>query len=308
MKLLNNRSEKIRNILVPVLSVIMGFLLGAIIMVIFGYDPVAGYQAMFETAFQGKKSIGEIFVTAAPLIFTALGFSVANSAGFFNIGLSGQALCGWVASIWVALSMPDAPRMIALPVAIIVGAVAGALAAAIPGFLRAYFGTSEVIVTIMLNYILLYTGNHIANNVMKPSIMANKGITKMIGANASLRSPFLTSISDGSRLNIGIFLAFIFLILVWFLMKKPTLGFEIGILLSALLFGMLKLGGQGMPLIAGVPTELGDVVIAAIIFFVGISYLIRFLLAKASGSKKEVAIVETIEAAPDKNNQEGGDI
>ena len=53
MKLLNNRSEKIRNILVPVLSVIMGFLLGAIIMVIFGYDPVAGYQAMFETAFQG---------------------------------------------------------------------------------------------------------------------------------------------------------------------------------------------------------------------------------------------------------------
>ena len=76
-------------------------------------------------------------------------------------------------------------------------------------------------------------------------------------------------------------------------------GSSIGILLSALLFGMLKLGGQGMPLIAGVPTELVDVVIAAIIFFVGISYLIRFLLAKASGSK-EVAIVETIEAAPDK--------
>ena len=64
-------------------------------------------------------------------------------------------------------------------------------------------------------------------------------------------------------------------------------GSSIGILLSALLFGMLKLGGQGMPLIAGVPTELVDVVIAAIIFFVGISYLIRFLLAKASGSKKK---------------------
>ena len=67
--------------------------------------------------------------------------------------------------------------MIALPVAIIVGAVAGALQQPF-GFLRAYFGTSEVIVTIMLNYILLYTGNHIANNVMKPSIMANKGSPK----------------------------------------------------------------------------------------------------------------------------------
>ena len=69
----------------------MGFLLGAIIMVIFGYDPVAGYQAMFETAFQGKKSIGEIFVTAAPLIFTALGFSVVAVSLKINIGLSGQA-------------------------------------------------------------------------------------------------------------------------------------------------------------------------------------------------------------------------
>ena len=69
---------------------------------------------------------------------------MANSAGFFNIGLSGQALCGWVASIWVALSMPDAPRMIALP-AIIVGAVAGALAAAIPGFLRAYLGRVKLL-------------------------------------------------------------------------------------------------------------------------------------------------------------------
>ncbi|MBP2097824.1 ABC transporter permease [Enterococcus rivorum] len=376
---MNNRSETLRNILVPVLSVVMGFVLGAVIMLAFGYQPIEGYQAMFETAFQGRKSIGEIFVTAAPLIFTALGFSVANAAGFFNIGLSGQALCGWVASIWVALSFPDMSRWIVLPLAVIVGALAGAFAAAIPGILRAYFGTSEVIVTIMLNYIFLYVANHIANNVMKASIMANKGITKMVGANASLRTPFLTEISEGSRLNLGIFLAFIFLIIIWFLMKKTTLGFEIrsvglnpfaseyagmsskrtiilsmvisgalaglggviqglgtfqnffiqnsslsigfdgmavsllgagssiGILLSALLFGMLKLGGQGMPFV-GVPTELVDVVIASIIFFIGINYLIRFVLAKTSGNKKELAVVETIESTEDENKQEGGTI
>lgn len=376
---MNNRSETLRNILVPVLSVIMGFVLGAVIMLAFGYQPIEGYQAMFETAFQGRKSIGEIFVTAGPLIFTALGFSVANAAGFFNIGLSGQALCGWVASIWVALSFPEMSRWLILPLAVIVGALAGAFAAAIPGILRAYFGTSEVIVTIMLNYIFLYVANHIANNVMKTSIMANKGITKMVGANASLRTPFLTEISEGSRLNLGIFLAFIFLIIIWFLMKKTTLGFEIrsvglnpfaseyagmsskrtiilsmvisgalaglggvvqglgtfqnffiqnsslsigfdgmavsllgagssiGILLSALLFGMLKLGGQGMPFV-GVPTELVDVVIASIIFFIGINYLIRFLLAKTSGNQKELAVVETIEASEDENKQEGGTI
>lgn len=378
--MLNNQGEKLRNILVPVISVLMGFVLGAIIMLIVGNNPILGYQAMLNTAFKSSKSIGEIFVSAAPLIFTALGFSVASSAGFFNIGLSGQALCGWVTSIWVALAMPDAPRLVVLPLAVIAGALAGALAAAIPGLLRAYFGTSEVIVTIMLNYVFLYVSTHIVNNVMSPDWMSSKGITKMVGENASLRTNFLREISGGSRLNIGIFLALIFLVLIWFLMKKTTLGYEIrsvglnpfaseyagmsskrtivlsmmisgalaglggvvqglgtfgnffvqgsslsigfdgmaisllgagssiGILLSAILFSVLKLGGQGMPLNAGVPTELVDVVIASIIFFVGISYLIRFLLAKASRNKKEVAVVEEFAGKTDPNSQEGGEI
>ncbi|MBO0441399.1 ABC transporter permease [Enterococcus sp. DIV0212c] len=378
---MNNRAEKLRNILVPILSVLMGFILGAIIMLISGQDPIAGYQAMLQTAFQSPKSIGEIFVTAGPLIFTALGFAVANSAGFFNIGLSGQALCGWVTSIWVALSMPDAPRMVVLPLAVLAGALAGAAAAAIPGFLRAFFGTSEVIVTIMLNYVFLYTSTHIVNNVMSADVLGtNKGVTKIVGENASLRTAFLKELSSGSRLNIGIFLALIFLVLIWFLMKKTTLGYEIrsvglnpfaseyagmsskrtivmsmvisgtlaglggvvlglgtfgnffvqgsslsigfdgmaisllgagssvGIFLSAILFSVLKLGGQGMPLRAGVPIELVDVVIAAIIFFVAISYLIRFLLAKASGSKKEVAVVEELVGKSDPTSQEGGKI
>ncbi|WP_375179576.1 ABC transporter permease, partial [Enterococcus rotai] len=224
---MNNRSEKLRNILVPILSVLMGFILGAIIMLISGQDPIAGYQAMLKTAFQSPKSIGEIFVTAGPLIFTALGFAVANSAGFFNIGLSGQALCGWVTSIWVALAMPDAPRLVVLPTAILAGALAGAAAAAIPGLLRAFFGTSEVIVTIMLNYVFLYTSTHIVNNVMSKDYMSNKGVTKVIGENASLRTGFLKELSSGSRLNIGIIMALIFLVLIWFLMKKTTLGYEI---------------------------------------------------------------------------------
>lgn len=376
---MTSRSEKVRNLLVPVLSVLLGFVLGAIIMAIFGYQPIAGYDAMFQTAFKSTKNIGEIFVTAGPLIFTALGFSVANSAGFFNIGLSGQALCGWIASIWVALAFPDMPRALLVPLVIIAGALAGAFAAAIPGVLRAVFGTSEVIVTIMLNYVFLYTANHIVNNVMSPDVMSNKGVTKMVGENATLRMQWLTNLTGGSRLNLGILLAVLALIVVWFLMKKTTLGYEIrsvglnpfaseyagmsskrtiivsmvisgtlaglggvvyglgtfgnyfvqgsslsigfdgmavsllgmgssvGIFLSAILFSILKLGGQGMQF-AGIPTELVDVVIASIIFFVGISYLIRFLLAKTA--RKKVAAVAEIqeETTPNNNDQEGGTI
>ncbi|MGX7152088.1 MULTISPECIES: ABC transporter permease [Enterococcus] len=383
---MNNRAEKIRNLSVPIIAVILGFLLGGLIMLIFGYNPVTGYQTMFRTVFVDMQSgginarnIGEVFVTAAPLIFTGLGFAVANSAGFFNIGLSGQALCGWVASIWVALSMPEASAIVVLPAAVIAGVVAGAIAAAIPGILRAFFGTSEVIVTIMMNYILLYVSTHIVNNVMSPDIISTKGVTKTISSSASLQTSFLSNLTNGSRLNLGIFFAILFLVLIWFLMKKTTLGFEIrsvglnpfaseyagmsskrtiiismvisgalagfggvvqglgtfnnffvqgsslsigfdgmavsllgggssiGIFLAAILFSILKLGGQGMQF-AGIPSELVDVDIAIIIFFIGISYVIRFVLAKFFQGKKEVVVVNEIETKPDDESQEGGTI
>ncbi|WP_251865354.1 ABC transporter permease [Enterococcus malodoratus] len=374
---MNDRSERIRNTLVPFISVILGFLLGGLLMLVTGYNPIVGYQAMFRSAFQNSISIGEILVGAGPLIFTALGFSVANSAGFFNVGLSGQALCGWVASIWVALSMPTTSKVIVVPLAIIAGALAGALAAAIPGLLRAYFGTSEVIVTIMMNYVLLYMANHIVNNVMSPEIISNKGVTKIVGANGLLQEPWLTNLFEGSRINMGFVLALFFLGLVWFLMKRTTLGFEIrsvginsfaseyagmsskrtivismlisgllaglggvvqglgtfgnyfvqgssisigfdgmavsllgnggsvGILLSALLFSVLKLGGQGMQF-AGVPSELANSVIPLIIFFVGINYVVRVALTKISVNKKIVKKSEKLEITPLK--QEGADL
>lgn len=383
---LNKRQETLRTILVPIIAVILGFIIGGIFMAAFGHNPIEGYRKMLEAAFLNPrtkainpKNIGEIFVTAGPLIFTALGFSVANSAGFFNIGLSGQALCGWVGSIWTVFLMGDAPKIVVLPVAIIVGMLCGAIAAAIPGMLRAFFGTSEVIVTIMMNYILLYTSTHLVNNVMSESYMSNKGVTKIIGNNGSLRMNFLTQLTGGSRLNLGIFLALIFLVLVRFLMKKTTLGFEIrsvglnpfaseyagmsskrtiivsmvisgalaglggvvyglgtfgnffvqstslsigfdgmavsllgngssiGILLSAILFSILKLGGNGMQL-AGIPSELADVDIAIIIFFVAISFVIKYLLAKVFGSKKQVAQVKEIEEKPTNQDQQGGKI
>ncbi len=107
-------------------------------MAAFGYSPITGYTQMFRTVFingqtggLNARNIGE-FCYSRTIDLYCSGFAVANSAGFFNIGLSGQALAGWVASIWVALAMPDAPRLVVLPLAVIVGALCGAIAAAIP--------------------------------------------------------------------------------------------------------------------------------------------------------------------------------
>lgn len=377
---MNDRNEKIRNLLVPIFSVILGLVLGAILMAAFGYNPGQGYSSMLNASLGSQRSIGETLRQATPLIFTALGFSVANSAGFFNIGLSGQALCGWIVSVWVVLAFPDLPKVILLPTCVILGALAGALAAAIPGVLRAFFGTSEVIVTIMMNYILLYLSTFALHDIMPDTYRSSLDSSNLIGQNASLRLPWLTQMFGGSRVNAGLFLALIALVVVWLLMKKTTLGFEIrsvglnpfaseyagmsskrtivfsmmisgalaglggvveglgtyqnffvqttslaigfdgmavsllgsgsaiGILLSALLFSILKIGGLGMQTGAGIPFEIVNVSIALIIFFVGINFLIRFIMAKFFQGKKQEAIVETVESKPTNQSQEGGEL
>ena len=81
---------------VPLIAVFLGMLLGAVLMLIFGYNPFWAYNDLLYTAFGSIKNIGEIFRAMGPLILIALGFSVASKAGFFNIGLPGQALIGWV--------------------------------------------------------------------------------------------------------------------------------------------------------------------------------------------------------------------
>lgn len=220
-------SKRTQQIAVPLISVLLGIVLGAIIMLIFGYDPIWGYEGLFQTAFGNIKNIGEIFRAMAPLILVALGFSVASRAGFFNVGLPGQALAGWIAAGWFALSHPDMPRPLMILCTIVIAALAGGIAGAIPGVLRAYLGTSEVIVTIMMNYIILYSGNAVIQNIFSKNIMRTTDSSIYVGANASYQTEWLSALTNNSRINIGIFIAFIGVAIIWFLLNKTTLGFEI---------------------------------------------------------------------------------
>ncbi|WP_099044773.1 ABC transporter permease [Leuconostoc citreum] len=212
---------------VALFSVLFGLIIGAVIMLIFGYNPISGYTALLGSAFGSTQDIGSVLTQMTPLILTALGFTVAQTAGFFNIGLSGQALAGWVGAVWYALSFPNMPVYLMLPSALIIGAGLGALAGAIPGWFRAQFGASEVIVTIMMNYILLFLGNNILQNTMSKGIKVSAETTKQVGANASLQMKWLTDLTQGSSISAGIFISVFMIFVVWFVMKKTTLGFEI---------------------------------------------------------------------------------
>ncbi|HAM80401.1 ABC transporter permease [Ornithinibacillus bavariensis] len=340
-------NNRLFGILVPIISVILGLIAGAIIMIVSGHNPIQGYGALWNGAFGDTFTIGETVRRITPYILTGLSIAFAFRAGLFNIGAEGQVIVGWLASVWVGLTI-DAPMIVHLPLALIAGALAGGLWGFIPGLLKAKLGVHEVIVTIMMNYIAMFVSNEIVR-----SVLTDHGTTTdNIALTASLGSEWLQSLTSYSRMHFGILIALFAAAIMWFLVERTTIGYEIkavgfnkhaskyagmnvskniilsmviagifaglagtmeglgtygnvsvlsaftnlgfdgiavallgannplGVVIAAVLFGSLKEGAGEMPTGAGVPTELVDIIIALIIFFIASSYIIRWALQR----------------------------
>ncbi|AIE59715.1 ABC transporter permease [Bacillus methanolicus] len=215
-------TKRLSNLLIPLIAVLLGILSGTIIMIVSGYDPIAGFSSLWNGAFGDLYYTGEVIRQVTPYILSGLAVAFAFRVGLFNIGVEGQLIVGWLAAVWVGISF-ELPKVIHLPLAILTAAVAGALWAFIPGLLKAKFRVHEVIVTIMMNYIALHATNYIIRTVL--SDKSDK--TKMIYESASLRSPFLESITDYSRLHWGILISLACAVIMWFLLEKTTIGYEL---------------------------------------------------------------------------------
>ncbi|MEK4030133.1 MULTISPECIES: ABC transporter permease [Bacillaceae] len=215
-------SKRFSNMAVPVVSVLLGLITGAIIMLISGYNPISGYVALWNGAFGDTFYLGETLRQMTPYIFAGLAVAFAFRTGLFNIGVEGQLLVGWLASVWVGVAF-DLPKAIHLPLSLLAAAAAGALWGLIPGLLKARLHVHEVIVTIMMNYIALHVTNHLIRNVISDQSDA----TEAVKETASLKSPFFESITDFSSLHNGIYLGIIAAIIMWFVLEKTTLGYEL---------------------------------------------------------------------------------
>lgn len=214
-------SNRMIQILVPVIAVILGLIVGAIIMAVSGYNPAAGYRALWNGIFGDVYSIGETIRQITPYILAGLAVAFAFRTGLFNIGVEGQLIVGWFAATYVGITL-DLPMFIHLPLAIIAAAVAGGLWAYIPGLLKARFRVHEVIVTIMMNYVALHTTNALIRNLSHGGDR-----TENIASTASLRSNFLEQLTDYSRLHNGIFIALICVLIMWFILEKTARGYEL---------------------------------------------------------------------------------
>ena len=215
-------SNRLVNILVPGVSVILGLLVGAVVMMVSGYDPVEGYIALWNGIFGDAYTIGETIRQITPYILAGLAVAFAFRTGLFNIGVEGQLIVGWFAAAYVGITFDELPKMIHLPLAIIAAALAGALWGFIPGLLKAKFKVHEVIVTIMMNYIALHTSNALIR-----AVSDGGDNTGGINPTASLRSEFLENMTDFSRLHYGILIALAMVLVMWLILEKTTRGFEL---------------------------------------------------------------------------------
>lgn len=142
--------------LVPVVSVLLALVVGALLLLIAGRDPIAVYGAMFGGAFGSVNGLAETLVKTIPLLLAALGVAIAFRMLLWNIGAEGQLHMGAIAATGTALFLlPTAPAVLLVPATLLAGFLGGALWGLIPGFLRAYLKVNEIITTLMLNYVAI---------------------------------------------------------------------------------------------------------------------------------------------------------
>ena len=143
---------KLLNFAVPVISVLLAFVLGCIIMVVLGKNPFQAIQYLLVGAFGDLNKLGQTLNKATPLIFTGLCACFAYRCGVFNLGGEGQFLMGSIVCCVIATKVPFT-GLPAILLCLVAGAVAGGLWALIPGLLKIFRGQNEMIISIMLNYV-----------------------------------------------------------------------------------------------------------------------------------------------------------
>src|SRR6266576_3497601 len=143
----------LRELMFPLIAVIAAFIVGGILILIIGDDPIVAYKLLIGSALSWPDGIGYTLFYATPLIFTGLAVAVGFRCGLLNIGAEGQLTIAAFATAWAGITFAHAPGWILIPLTCAVAILSGAIWGSIPGILKARFGSHEVINTIMMNFI-----------------------------------------------------------------------------------------------------------------------------------------------------------
>ncbi|MFD3272717.1 ABC transporter permease [Paenibacillus dendritiformis] len=210
------------SVIISLVAIILGIIIGALVMLVGGYDPLLAYQSLVEKIFGSAYDMGETLRAIVPLIFAGLAVALAFRAGMFNIGVDGQIVMGSLGALIVG-NMISLPPILHGIVAIIAGTILGGLWGALVGLLKTKRGINEVISCIMLNWTALY----ISHMVIK-AFMAESGTSRSqnIQESASIQIGWLSDLMSGARVHWGFFIVIIAIIGYHLYMNRTKWGYE----------------------------------------------------------------------------------
>lgn len=207
-----------------VISVLLAFVIGGVILRLTGFDPFEAYGAMISGAFDSARHVGDFLEYAMVLCICGLACVLGARVGIFNVGGEGQLLLGAIFACQVGIWMDGMPPWIVIPAAALAAMIVGGLYAMIPGVLKVKVKVNEVITTIMLNTIAAYLCQYLAKGPWKN---ANKN---MVAATEQLNAQYwFSGVIKRSSLTTAIFAAAVIAFIVWYVMEKTSAGYEMKI-------------------------------------------------------------------------------
>jgi simple sugar transport system permease protein len=227
-------------VMVPIITAVIGFIAGGLIVLATGHDPLTTYQSIFngtglnwlfpwvtgsERA-TAAANLQQTLITATPLILVGLAVSFAFRAGLFNIGGQGQYTVGLIIAVWVGSSFAGMPPVLHITFAIVAAAAAGAVWAGIAGVLKATTGANEVISTIMLNWIALWLGVYcfqLGGPLHNPHLPTTPVSSNVV---AGAKLPVFWGSGSLQGLSIGIFISLALAVVYALVIKRTRLGYE----------------------------------------------------------------------------------
>jgi general nucleoside transport system permease protein len=230
-------------ILVPIVTALLAFFVGGLVVLATGSNPIDTYRAIFEGSglnwlfpwVSGDDrtiaalNLQQTLILTTPLILTGLAVAFAFRAGLFNIGGQGQYLVGTFAGVYVGSSLDGTPALLHVIVTIVAACVAGAAWAGIAGVLKATTGANEVVSTIMLNWTAVYVGLYLfgLGGPWHSDDPASASIPVSADVLESARLPVFWGDPELQGLHIGIFIALVVTALFWVLLNRSVTGYEV---------------------------------------------------------------------------------
>ncbi len=203
-------------------AVAVGLVISACLLLFLGVDPISVCGQTLGKILSDKYNVGEVLVKATPLIFTSLAFAFTYKANLFNIGAQGQFLMGSIVAIALSLALQDVVPTFLLLLLVLLGSfAAGAVVGGLIGAAKAKFSANEFLVSMMSTYVV----TNFMDYLLRTSLQETKA--EYMQTDAISSSAYLPNILPGTRVHLGFALAVVVAVLIWVLLNKTSLGFQI---------------------------------------------------------------------------------